>query len=486
MIPVLLILIPLLSGLALFATNNGNGAKNVSLISSIAILIVSLTGLSMLRSSANLVCNVDWMPALGSRFRVELDGMGQIVCLLTALSFPLIFIATYKNTYKNASRFYALMLLSEAGLMGVFLAKDALLFYFFWELALVPVYFLCSIWGGEKRIAVTFKFFIYTFLGSLFMLVAIIFLYFQAGESFSIKAFYALKLPTMTESWVFWLFFIAFAVKMPIFPFHTWQPDTYEQSPTAVTMVLSAIMVKMGIFGLIRWVMPVVPMGAWAWGDTVTLMAVIGMIYASLIAMQQDDLKRLVAYSSIAHMGLMCVAVFATTKSGMQGVMIQMFNHGINILGMWIVVNAIEQKFHTRKMSELGGLAQKAPGLAILLVVVALANIALPLTNGFVGEFLMFNGILSSTATTHNVVFTVVALLSIILAAVYTLNMIQKVFYGNTNALTAAATDISPNVKIALLVIVVLIFAGGVFPKPMLAVTNELADAILSRMNLRY
>jgi NADH-quinone oxidoreductase subunit M len=273
---------------------------------------------------------------------------------------------------------------------------------------------------------------------------------------------------------------------MPIFPFHTWQPDTYEQSPTAVTMVLSAIMVKMGIFGVIRWVMPVVPMGAWAWGDTVTLLAVIGMIYASLIAMQQDDLKRLVAYSSIAHMGLMCVAVFATTKSGMQGVMIQMFNHGINILGMWIVVNIIEQKFGTRKMSELGGLAQKAPGLAILLVVVALANIALPLTNGFVGEFLMFNGILSSTATTHNVVFTVVALLSIILAAVYTLNMIQKVFYGNTNSLTAAATDISSNEKIALLVIVVLIFAGGVFPKPMLSVTNELADAILSRMNLRY
>jgi NADH-quinone oxidoreductase subunit M len=251
-------------------------------------------------------------------------------------------------------------------------------------------------------------------------------------------------------------------------------------------MVLSGIMVKMGIFGLIRWVMPVVPMGAWAWGDLVTLFVVIGMIYASLIAMQQDDLKRLVAYSSIAHMGLMCIAVFATTKSGMQGVMIQMFNHGINIIGMWIVVNAIEQKFHTRKMSELGGLAQKAPGLAILLVVVALANIALPLTNGFIGEFMMFNGILSSTATKYNVVFTVISGLSIILAATYTLNMIQKVFYGNTTTLTAAGTDISFNVKIALFIIVILIFAGGIFPKPMLSVTNDIADAILSRMNLRY
>jgi len=183
---------------------------------------------------------------------------------------------------------------------------------------------------------------------------------------------------------------------------------------------------------------------------------------------------------------LMCAAVFATTKSGMQGVMIEMFNHGINIIGMWIVVNAIEQKFHTRKMSELGGLAQKAPGLAILLVVVALANIALPLTNGFVGEVMMFNGILSSTATKYNVLFTVLSGLSIILAAVYTLNMIQKVFYGNTNTLTSTGTDIAPNVKMALVVIVILIFAGGVFPKPMLAVTNDVTDLILSRMNLRY
>jgi NADH-quinone oxidoreductase subunit M len=252
-------------------------------------------------------------------------------------------------------------------------------------------------------------------------------------------------------------------------------------------MVLSGIMVKMGIFGIIRWVLPVVPYGgAWAGGDFVTTFAIIGMIYASLIAIRQDDLKRLVAYSSIAHMGLMCVAVFATNKSGMQGVMIQMFNHGVNIIGLWIVVNAIEQKFGTTKMSELGGLAQKAPSLAILLVVVALANIALPLTNAFVGEFLMFNGVFASTATKYSLVFTVSSAVTIILAAVYTLNMIQKVFYGNTKTLTVAATDVSMNVKIALVIIVVLIFAGGVYPKPMLAITNEVADAILNRMNLKY
>ena len=485
MIPVLLILIPLLGGLGLFALRSGNAAKNGALILSIITLIVSLAGLTIFNHAGALSCNVEWMPALGSRFRIELDGMGQLLCLLTAISFPLIFVATYKNDYKDAHRFFAFMLLSQAGLMGVFMAKDALLFYFFWELALIPVYFLCSIWGGERRIPVTFKFFIYTFVGSLLMLVAIIYIYFHVNQSFAIESFYSLKLTPRNESALFWLFFIAFAVKMPIFPFHTWQPDTYEQAPTATTMVLSAIMVKMGIFGLIRWVAPVLPVGTYLWGDTVTTLAIIGMIYASLIAIQQDDLKRLVAYSSIAHMGLMCVALFATTKSGMQGVMIQMFNHGVNILGMWMVVNAIEQKFNTRKISELGGLAQKAPGLAILLVIVALANISLPLTNAFVGEFLMFNGVLSSTVTKYNVVFTAVAGVYIILSAIYTLNMIQKVFLGNTNTLTASASDISINNKIALFAIVVLIFAGGIYPKPMLSVTNELSDLIINRMNVR-
>lgn len=215
---------------------------------------------------------------------------------------------------------------------------------------------------------------------------------------------------------------------MPIFPFHTWQPDTYEQSPTAVTMVLSGLMVKMGVYGLIRWVLPVVPNAAWEQGDRVSILSVIGIIYASILAIQQNDLKRLIAYSSIAHIGIMALAIFSETHIGLQGVMMQMFNHGINIIGLWIVVELIERQFGTRKLSELGGIAAKAPVLATLLVIMALANISLPLTNSFVGEFMMFAGIFTSTLTQHNVVFTVLALLSIILAAVYTLTMIQKVF----------------------------------------------------------
>ena len=233
---------------------------------------------------------------------------------------------------------------------------------------------------------------------------------------------------------------------------------------------------------MIRWLVPLVPTGAWAWGDTVSTLAIVGMIYASLLAMRQDDIKRLIAYSSIAHIGLMCLAIFATDSMGMQGVMIQMFNHGINIIGLWIVVELIERQFNTRKMSELGGLAQKAPALAVLLVIVALANVALPLTNAFVGEFLMFAGVFNSNVSQYNEVFMVSAGITIILSAVYTLNMLQKVLFGNTNQLTANGKDIRLNEKLTLVVLVVVILAIGVYPKPMLEVTQSTVDLILSKM----
>lgn len=483
MVPVLLIVIPLVCGAFTFFLKSEGAAKTAALLASIATLVVTLLGLTTFNNQESLFANADWMPLLGSSFAVGIDGMGQILCLLTAIAFPVIFVSTWNSKYSNAHNFFALMLLSQAGLMGVFVAYDALLFYFFWELALIPAYFLCSQWGGERRIPVTFKFFIYTFVGSLFMLVGIIYLYSRTPDrSFSLESFYNLSLTGKEQMWLFWIMFVAFAVKMPIFPFHTWQPDTYEQSPTAVTMVLSGVMVKMGVFAVLRWLIPVLPMGSWAWGDTVSTLAIIGMIYASLIAMRQDDIKRLIAYSSIAHIGLMCLAIFATNTMSMQGVMIQMFNHGINIIGMWIVVELIERQFKTRKMSELGGLAQKAPTLAILLVIVALANVALPLTNAFVGEFLMFAGVFNSDVTEYSRVFTVAAAITIILSAVYTLNMLQKVLFGNTSAVTSAATDIRFNEKLILGVLVVVILVFGIYPKPMLEVTQSTVDLILSKM----
>lgn len=487
MISLLLIVIPLLTGLATFFIKNEKQVRSWVLFASITTLAVSILGLCCFNDEKYLQYQFEWLPSLGASFALKMDGVSQLLCLLNTIAYPIVFIAGWNTSYKNAKNFFALMLLAQAGIMGVFLATDALVFYFFWELALIPMYFLCSQWGGEKRIAVTFKFFIYTFIGSLLMLIGILYLYGQTPDhSFSIKSFYSLTLTGKQQSLVFWLMFIAFAVKMPIFPLHTWQPDTYEQAPTATTMILSGVMVKMGVFGLIRWLFPIVTGASFMWGDFISLIAILGMIYASLIALRQDDLKRLVAYSSIAHIGLLCAGMFTQNTSGLQGVMIQMFSHGINIIGLWIVVDWIERTTGTRKMSELGGLAQKAPVLTIFFVIIALANIALPLTNAFVGEFLIFNGILSSF-TQYYIWYTVLAGVCIILGAAYTLRMIRKVAYGAVNEVTSKVVDIKLNEKLALGIIVVLILVAGIYPQPFLDLTSDVTDTIVNKFEiLRY
>src|SRR5436190_19962979 len=254
MIALLLILIPLLTGLVSFFTKNEKAVRAWSLFASLITLAVSIIGLIVLKEERYLAFHAEWMTSIGSSFSIKLDGMGQLLCLLTALAYPLVFISTWNTSYKNSNNFFGLMLLAQAGLMGVFLAMDALLFYFFWELALIPMYFLCSQWGGAKKVAVTFKFFIYTFVGSVLMLIGILVIYSHTkNHSFALSSFYEVQLSSGKQGLLFWLFFIAFAVKMPIFPFHTWQPDTYEQSSTAITMVLSGVMVKMGLIGLLRW-----------------------------------------------------------------------------------------------------------------------------------------------------------------------------------------------------------------------------------------
>ncbi len=484
--PELLLWLPLLAGIICFFIKDIKIVKAIAFVGSLLVLgvvLISLLYTSKVYLTYNAV-NYLWLQNLGTSFYISLDGTGRILTLLTAVSFPLIFLSTYKNNYKNAGAFFGLMMLAECGLMGVFVAKDALVFYFFWELALIPVYFLCSIWGGEKRIQATFKFFVYTFLGSLLMLTGIIYVYLHTGprvfedavvslHSFSLQSFYTATLSEGEQSWLFWLFFIAFAIKMPIFPFHTWQPDTYDQSPTPVTMVLSGIMVKMGLFGVIKWLIPIFPLAVPKFTNIVMIFCIAGIIYASCIAMLQNNLKKLVAYSSIAHIGLMCAAIFAMNEMSLQGIMIQMFSHGINIIGLWIVVEMIEQKTGVKNMSELGGVAQKAPVLTIMLVIIAFANIALPLTNAFVGEFMMFAGIYQ-----HNVWMAAVAGIGIILASVYTLNMIQKVFYGNTNALTEKITDISFAQKLALGLIVVMTFTFGVYPQPMIDLAKEAVNVL--------
>ncbi|MEO9020683.1 MAG: NADH-quinone oxidoreductase subunit M [Ginsengibacter sp.] len=486
----LLIWIPFLTGLAAIFIKNEKSVRSFAFLSSIATLAVSVVSLFYTdfvhHPEFFAYSNVSyvWMPYIGSSFSVGMDGMGFLLTFLTAFSYPIIFATTFKSNYKNSNAFFALMLFSQAGIMGVFVATDALLFYFFWELALIPIYFLCSRWGGEKRIQATFKFFVYTFLGSLLMLVGILYVYVHTSSvspdsvhSFSLHAFYNSYLTPNQQDWVFWLFFVAFAVKIPIFPLHTWQPDVYEQSNYPAVMVLSGIMVKMGVFGLIRWILPIFPSAVGKFDHFLIVLSIIGILYASCIALYQNDLKKFVAWSSIAHLGLMAAAIFAVNKTGLQGVMVEMLNHGINILALWIVVDIIEKKTGVRKISEIGGLAVKSPALAIFLVIIAFANIALPLSNSFVGEFLMLNGLFQFDKW-----FAAFACLGIVLSAVYMLSMVQKTFYGKTNAFAEKVGKLSMGQSAILLVLVIFILILGIYPEPVIHLTQSTVTDIMANL----
>lgn len=458
------LIIPIVAAIVLLFVKHEKRAQDIAIVAGIASLTAAVNIIINNVSAVDLT----WLQVLNSRFVLQADGLAKILILLTAISFPAIFIATSKNQIAHKNIYLSLMLFTQAGLMGVFLAGDALLFYFFWELALIPVYFLCSIWGGERRIAVTFKFFIYTFLGSLFMLIGIIFMYMHTKDhSFSIASFKAAGLTNMQQVTAFALFFIAFAIKMPIFPLHTWQPDAYDQAPTAVTMVLSAVMVKMGLYGILRWLMPLFPSAFAAHTNIVMILSTIGVLYASFIAIRQDNIKKLIAYSSIAHIGLMSAALFANKEMGTQGVLIQLFSHGINVLGLWIIADIIEQQAGTKLLSEMGGLAKKQPTLAILLVAFSFANIALPLTNAFVGEFLMFNSLFQV-----NPWMAAAAGVSVVLAAIYTLNMVQKCAYGEVSA---AIQKMSTNksAQAVLIVLIIIVFVTGVYPQPLFDLTKD-------------
>jgi len=331
-------------------------------------------------------------------------------------------------------------------------------------------------------VKVTIKFFIYTFAGSLFMLAGLIYLYLQnPTKTFDLQQFYALNLPADKQQWVFLAFFIAFAIKMPIFPFHTWQPDTYTTSPSAGTMMLSGIMLKMGIYGYIRWCIPIAPLGFLHFNIYIVILAITGIVYASIIAFKQKDGKRLIAFSSIAHVGLIAAGISCLNVQGMQGAMIQMFSHGINVVGMFFIWDIIERRMGTREISQLGGIARVAPKFAVKFLIIVLGTVALPLTNGFVGEFLLLNGVYQG-----DVWLGLIAGLTIILGAVYMLRMYKGVMQGQTNELTMTFSDIRGSEVVVLVIICVLVIGIGIFPKFILHISeasvNDLLHSVLTKL----
>ena len=477
----LIIFFPLLGAILTSFFRSQQLAKSAALVISIITFSATAYLLSQFKADASLqfMSNYSWMESIGVHFKVGVDGISMSMVLLTNLLIPLIVLSSFKHDHKNPGAFYALVLFMQAGLLIVFTSLDAFLFYIGWEAALIPIYFICGIWGSGDRIRVNLKFFIYTMAGSLVMLIAIVYLYTQTPEkSFDIGAFYRLSLDAKTQGYVFWAFFLAFAIKMPIFPFHTWQPDTYTNAPTAGTMLLSGIMLKMGIYGVIRWLIPIAPVGFADWRELAIILSIIGIIYASIIAFTQNDIKRLIAYSSIAHVGLISAGVFSWNVQGVQGAMIQMLNHGINVIGMFFIIDIISRRLNTRELSNMGGLAKPAPQLAIAFLIVLLGNVALPLTNGFVGEFLLLNGIFN-----YNNWFSLYAGLTIILGAVYMFRMYQKSMLGNLDEAKPLFKDIDFTEKLVLGIICMLIIGIGIYPKPFLHISEAAVTSLVEQVN---
>lgn len=474
MLTLFLILYPVLAAtLILFI--QGERAKQIAFVAALIELVLALVVFTQFKPDATSQFGFDypWIGSLGIRFSGGIDGISVLLVLLTGLVVPFIVLSTFKRNYTRPGTFYALMLYMQAALMGVFTARDGFLFYFFFEAALIPIYFLAAMWGGENRVPVTFKFFVYTIFGSLFMLVALVYLYYQtpatptAAHSSAIADFYNLKLTAAAQGWVFWAFFIAFAIKMPVFPFHTWQPDTYVESPTPATMLLAGIMLKMGVYGLIRFILPIVPLGVDAWGQTAIILSVIGIVYGAIIAIRQRDMKRLIAYSSFSHVGLMAAGVFSQTETGMQGALIQMLAHGVNVVGMFFVADVIFSRTNTRQLDLLGGITRSTPKLTVYFMILLLGSVALPLTNGFVGEFLLLHGVF-----TYNHYLGLAAGFTIIFGAVYMLRMFQKSMFGKTSPQTESFADLSGSESWVFVPLVVMVFWMGIYPHTFLKVTE--------------
>ncbi|MEQ7802489.1 NADH-quinone oxidoreductase subunit M [Pedobacter sp. ASV1-7] len=474
----LLIFLPLVG--ALVTAFSGNAAKHVALVSAIVSLGLALVMVCNFipDASTQFVVNFPWIKDLGISFHAGVDGISLITILLTNVLIPLIILTAYQHQYSKPNAFFALILFMQSGLLVVFTAMDAFLFYIGWEAALIPIYFICAVWGGKDRIKVNMKFFVYTIAGSLFMLLGIIYLYLQnPSNNFDIQAFYNLSLDSTQQTWIFWAFFVAFAIKMPVFPFHTWQPDTYTEAPAAGTMLLSGIMLKMGIYGVIRWLLPIVPGGVQDWGQLAIILSIIGIVYASIIAFTQKDAKRLIAYSSIGHVGLISAGVFVLNVQGMQGAMIQMLGHGINVIGLFFVIDIIANRTQTRKIAELGGIAKQAPKLAIVFLIIILGAVGLPGMNGFIGEFLLLLGVYQ-----YSLWAAVFAGLTIILSAVYLLRMYQNVMLGKTNDLTIKFTDIKGSEQVVLYIICALVIVLGVYPKPILHLSEASVQHLIEQV----
>jgi NADH-quinone oxidoreductase subunit M len=411
-------------------------------------------------------------------FALHADGLSLAMVLLTTALIPIIIFSSFGNEYKNAKQFYALVLFMAFAMVGTFLAADSLLYYIFWELALIPIYFIALIWGNgdaDSRKKAVVKFFIYTLAGSLFMLVAFAYLYQKTG-SFLISDLSVSNLSITEQYWIFGAFFLAYAIKIPLIPFHTWQAKVYQKAPTVGTMLLSGIMLKMGLYSVIRWQLPIAPLAAKEYMPILLGLGIAGVIYGSILALRQKDLKKLLAYSSLAHVGLIAAGAYTLKIDGLRGAVLQMISHGFVIVGLFFAAEIIFRRYETRTISEMGGIREQSPKFTSMFMILVLASVALPSTFNFVGEFTVLYSL-----SQINVVYAIVGGTTIILGAYYMLKMFQNVMLGETNS--KIFKDVTINEGISLGIIIYVLFIFGMYPKPIIDLITPSLEAILTNVN---
>ena len=472
------ILILLLVGAIATYFSGDKLASKVALLFSVATLGVSLYLLNQFSNGTTISYLSDWMEYPKTYLAFQADGLSMLMVLLTTALTPLIIFSSFGNTYSNAKSFYALVLFMSFAMVGTFLAADGLLYYIFWELALIPIYFIALLWGNgdaDERKKAVVKFFIYTLAGSLFMLIAFAYLY-QKTNTFLLGNLFNLKLSATEQFWIFGAFFLAYAIKIPLIPFHTWQAKVYQKAPTVGTMLLSGIMLKMGLYSVIRWQIQIAPDAARTLMPYLIGLSIAGVIYGSIVALRQKDLKKLLAYSSLAHVGLIAAGCYTLTLDGLNGAVYQMIAHGFVIVGLFFVAEIIHRRYDTREISDMGGIRSQSPKFTSLFMILVLASVALPGTYNFVGEFTVLYSL-----SQVNIWFAVFGGTTIILGAYYMLKMFQNVMLGETNTKVFAA--ITTNEIITLVIIIAFLLFFGLYPKPITDLVNPAIKDILIHIN---
>ena len=504
----LIVGLPLLGALLVMCTPRTESSlhRGIGLGVSIVTFLVSLLILryyDVRQSGMQLVFDVEWIPGLNAHFKTGVDGISLFLVLLTTFLMPITLFGTGKAIGKHVREFIAAMLVLEAGMLGAFVALDIFLFYVMWEVMLIPMYLLIGIWGGQRRLYASIKFVIYTMVGSLLMLVAIFYVYVNAAGvlgtyTTDLAELQKVALPYDAQVWCFAAFALAFAIKVPLFPLHTWLPDAHVEAPTAGSVILAGVLLKFGIYGFLRYAMPMFPHGAAVWAPTIAVLSVIGIIYGAFVAFAQDDVKKLVAYSSVSHLGFCALGIFALNEYGVSGSIYAMLSHGLTTGGLFLGIGVLYERRHTRRLAEYGGIWKQMPVFAGLYLIITMGSAGLPALSGFVGEFLTLLGTFTAgpapgqtaeqavTIIPYPMLLGALATTGVILGAVYLLYMFQKVFFGKLDkARNGHLPDLNGRELATFIPLVIMIFVMGLFPRPFQRVMEPSVAAFVSDMKTR-